>query len=251
MILVCPSCAARYDVDGSKFPPEGRKVRCQKCGHVWHQAPEADQAEIEDVVFNPQPDPAPAEPEPEPEPAPHMEARAPVVQEDADAEGDFGVPQDDGMPLAAKPAGARYAGVIAGWIALVAAVLVIGLAAANYRTQIATIWPQSASLFSKLGMKVNTSGLDFTDIRHMNQTEDGQPVLVITGKLVNTSTKKLDVPPLRVTLSDANHRAIYNWSFDPASKPLAPGQSVAFRTRLSNPPPEARHVEMRFADSAK
>jgi hypothetical protein len=85
----------------------------------------------------------------------------------------------------------------------------------------------------------------------MNQTEDGQPVLVITGKLVNTSAKKLDVPPLRVVLSDANHRAIYNWSFDPAGKPLAPGQSVAFRTRLSNPPSEARHVEMRFADGTK
>jgi predicted Zn finger-like uncharacterized protein len=254
MILVCPSCAARYDVDGSKFPPEGRKVRCQKCGHAWHQAPEADRAEIEEAIFNPPPEPAPpgsnSEPEPEPEPAPRAEARAPMAE--AEEEDDYGVPEDD-APVAVLPAarGARNAGIVAGWIALVAAVLVIGFAAANYRTQIVTVWPKSASLFSSLGMAVNATGLDFTDIRHTNQTEDGQPVLVITGKLVNKSAKKLDVPPLRVTLSDANHRAIYNWSFDPASKPLAPGQSVGFRTRLSNPPPEARHVEMRFADGAK
>ncbi|MBS0276222.1 MAG: zinc-ribbon domain-containing protein [Proteobacteria bacterium] len=247
MILVCPSCAARYDVDGSKFPPEGRKVRCQKCGHVWHQAPEADQAEIEEAIFHPQPEPA----APEPEPEPRVEARAPVIEEDADREEDFGTPDVD-EPAATPPARrtARRAGIVAGWIALAAAVLVIGFAAANYRTQIATVWPKSASLFSGLGMAVNTTGLDFTDIRHTNQTEDGQPVLVITGKLVNTSAKMLDVPPLRVTLSDENHHAIYNWSFDPASKPLAPGQSVAFRTRLSNPPSAARHVEMRFADSA-
>jgi predicted Zn finger-like uncharacterized protein len=248
MILVCPSCAARYEVDGSKFPAEGRKVRCKKCGHVWHQAPEADQAEIEEAIFNPQPEPQP-EPEAEPQPA----WRVPV-EEDEDVPNDVarGAPGDDEPAVAPAPRRrGRNAGVIAGWVALVAAVLVIGFAAANYRTQIVTVWPQSASLFSKFGMAVNTRGLDFTDVRHLNQTEDGQPVLVITGKLVNVSTKRLDVPPLRVTLSDANRRAIYDWSFDPSSHPLAPGESVAFRTRLSNPPASARHVEMRFADGTE
>jgi predicted Zn finger-like uncharacterized protein len=251
MILVCPSCAARYDVDGSKFPAEGRKVRCQKCGHVWHQAPEADQAEIEEAIFNPQPEPPEAElqPEPETEPEPGPAWRAPAEAEETE-DAAYSAAEDD-EPVAAKPAGARNAAIIAGWAGLVAAVLVIGFAAANYRTQIVTIWPQSASLFSKFGMAVNTRGLDFTDIRHMNQSEDGQPVLVITGKLVNVSSKRLDVPPLRVTLSDENRRAIYDWSFEPSSKPLAPGQSVAFRTRLSNPPSSARHVEMRFADGAE
>src|ERR1700754_2905408 len=37
MILTCPQCATRYQVDGSKFPAAGRSVRCAKCGHVWHQ----------------------------------------------------------------------------------------------------------------------------------------------------------------------------------------------------------------------
>ena len=50
MILVCPNCAARYEVDGTKFPEEGRKVRCKKCGHVWHQQPEAGRAEIEEAI---------------------------------------------------------------------------------------------------------------------------------------------------------------------------------------------------------
>ena len=147
--------------------------------------------------------------------------------------------------------GAGGVAVVLGWVALVAVVLVIGFSAANYRTQIVTIWPQSASLFSKFGMAVNNRGLDFTDVQHMNQTEDGQPVLVITGKLVNVSRKRLDVPPLRVTLSDENRHAIYDWSFAPSSGPLAPGQSVNFRTRLSNPPSATRHVEMHFADGSE
>lgn len=247
MILVCPSCAARYEVDGSKFPAEGRKVRCKKCGHVWHQQPEADQAEIEDTIFNPPPEPQP--PVTEPEPA----WRAPVEDEEEPQETAFAPADDeDDEPVAARPA--RRGGGIAvafGWVALVAVILVIGFAAANYRSQIVGIWPQSASLFSKLGMAVNNRGLDFTDVRHLNQTEDGQPVLVITGKLVNVSSRKLDVPPLRVTLSDENKHAIYDWSFAPSSSPLAPGQSVAFRTRLSNPPAATRHVEMHFADGTE
>jgi hypothetical protein len=100
-------------------------------------------------------------------------------------------------------------------------------------------------------MAVNARGLDFTDVRHTNQVEDGQPVLVITGTLVNVSGKRIDVPPLRVTLSDASKRPIYDWSFAPASSALAPGQSVAFHTRLSNPPPVARHVDLRFADGSE
>lgn len=246
MILVCPSCAARYEVDGSKFPAEGRKVRCKKCGHVWHQQPEADQAEIEETIFNPPPEPQPAVAEPEPA------WRAPVEDEEEPQEAAFAPADEDDEPVAIRPA--RRGGAIAvafGWIALVAVILVIGFAAANYRSQIVGIWPQSASLFSKLGMAVNNRGLDFTDVRHLNQTEDGQPVLVITGKLVNVSSRKLDVPPLRVTLSDENKHAIYDWSFAPSSSPLAPGQSVAFRTRLSNPPAATRHVEMHFADGTE
>src|SRR6185295_4338278 len=37
MILTCPQCATRYQVDGAKFPAAGRNVRCAKCGNVWHQ----------------------------------------------------------------------------------------------------------------------------------------------------------------------------------------------------------------------
>lgn len=40
MRLVCPSCAAEYEVDGAAIPPEGRDVQCSNCGHTWLQHPE-------------------------------------------------------------------------------------------------------------------------------------------------------------------------------------------------------------------
>jgi predicted Zn finger-like uncharacterized protein len=42
MIIICPSCSARYPVEAVSFAPSGRKVRCAKCGNTWHQAPPSD-----------------------------------------------------------------------------------------------------------------------------------------------------------------------------------------------------------------
>ena len=140
MLLICPNCAARYEVDGSKFPAAGRKVRCAKCGTTWHQsadaAPEPDQAEIEAVVFEGR-DPEPAAPAPEPEPQlepevtqeePEQVWRAPPVHAERDEESFEDAPK----PKAKKRGGGVL--VAFGWVALIAVVLLIGFAAASFRT---------------------------------------------------------------------------------------------------------------------
>ncbi len=42
MIITCPSCSARYKLDPAQFGPEGRRVRCTKCAHVWTELPPDD-----------------------------------------------------------------------------------------------------------------------------------------------------------------------------------------------------------------
>ena len=37
MIISCPSCETRFLLDDADIPAQGRKVRCIKCDHVWHQ----------------------------------------------------------------------------------------------------------------------------------------------------------------------------------------------------------------------
>ncbi len=252
MILTCPECATRYEIDSAKFPAAGRKVRCKKCGHVWFQAGEGDAVAPEapaPVVAAPDPvaEPAPAytAPEPEDDAPPARAYRGKVTSDEAIA------------PVARKPVRAKSGGWartlthVFGWVALIGAILIIGWATMQYRKQIATSWPTSASLFARVGLAVNTRGLDFTDVEHKSQIEDGQPVLVISGKLVNGATHPVPVPRLRVTLSDDAKHTIYNWSFAAAAQVAAPGQSVAFHTRLSNPPSAARHVDIHFADNAE
>ncbi len=37
-LIICPACGTRYETK-AVFPPEGRKVRCSKCAHVWQAQP--------------------------------------------------------------------------------------------------------------------------------------------------------------------------------------------------------------------
>jgi predicted Zn finger-like uncharacterized protein len=39
MILTCPSCETRYDVNITALPAAGRTVRCAKCGNSWTEYP--------------------------------------------------------------------------------------------------------------------------------------------------------------------------------------------------------------------
>src|SRR5262249_47524481 len=117
MILTCPSCATRYQVDEAKFPPQGRQVRCAKCGHVWHQA-----------------GPAPA-PEPETERVIKVEeaelARAAEpVPSRTRAFAPAAVTEPEPAPRAAMVA------VWAGWVGLILVILAIGYSLVRYRQEI-------------------------------------------------------------------------------------------------------------------
>lgn len=233
MILTCPSCDTRYSVDGSKFPAAGRMVRCAKCGHSWHQ-----QGEVP----------------PEPEIAPDSRAAAAEQPDEAQMPtadpftvNATRVPLTYSAETPRAPLGPRLA-VAAGWVGLIAVVLLIVAAAVRYRQDIAVIWPQSAGVYSSLGLHVNATGIDFRDVDYKRENEDGQVVLAVSGNIVNVAKRELPVPQtIRVTLSDASKRELYHWNFKPTVTVLKPGQSVPFTTRLSSPPAAARNLEVRFA----
>jgi hypothetical protein len=142
-------------------------------------------------------------------------------------------------------------GVAAGWVGLGALIFVIAWSGMRFRQQIATLWPQSASLYAALGKPVNTSGLSIRNVEYRNVTEDGQPVLAITGRLTNIATHEVAVPPIRVTLTDDDRRVLYNWTFSASAASLKPGQTVNFVTKLSSPPSGARHLQVRLAETGK
>ena len=260
MILTCPNCATRYTVDDAKFPAAGRKVRCAKCTHVWFQpGPTAEPVPVAAMAEAPAGAPISA-PASSPVSAPAASspaASARIVERVAEAmpapaaAADFVPPRSE--PEAAigeQPkmgAGARLA-LIAGWVGLILVVLLIGVSAVRYRQEISTVWPQSAGVYKSLGLPVNAHGIDIVKVDSHRESEDGQVVLAVTGRILNAGSRELPVPQsLRVTLSDSANHELYHWTFAPSAQTLKPGQSVPFLTRLSSPPAAARHLEVRFA----
>lgn len=80
MIIACPSCGARFNLDPAKLLPAGRNVRCAKCEHRWRQMPEGAEEPAEIAT----PGALPSEPLP-PEPAPPVAESAPPPPEEAES----------------------------------------------------------------------------------------------------------------------------------------------------------------------
>jgi predicted Zn finger-like uncharacterized protein len=236
MILTCPSCSTRYTVDEAQFPPAGRTVRCAKCGNSWHQP-------------GPEPEPAPA---PEPELAAEIPAAMPEPVEEAapftPTSGTRAFAPAAQVPQTPRGRALHAAAVAAGWLGLVIVVLMIGFSGVRYRQDIAAIWPQTASVYSGIGLKVNAGGIDFRNVAYKRENEDGQPVLVVTGQIVNLASRELPIPQtIRITLTDADNREIYHWPIKSSAPTLKAGGVLPFRTRLSSPPVAARFAVVSFA----
>ena len=239
MILTCPSCSTRYQADGALFVPPGRNVRCAKCAHVWFQtAPEAE----------PEPEPA-IPPPPDPVPEAPTPAAAPMLEASANPMRAAETPQP--RPARRRPQkGSMIADAIA-WAALILLAVTIGWAAVQYRQTLVELWPGVAPLYEVVGLAVEADGITLTNIAYQHEVEDGQPVLSVSGKVVNVSDRELPVPIIRVMLSDQDQHEIYHWMFDTGVPTLKPGAESPFVTRLSSPPAEARNLNIRFAEAGE
>lgn len=277
MIITCPSCSARYPVDAASFAPAGRKVRCAKCGHTWHQAPPADlprpaddenaagddAAEAAEAAAAPASGPEYVPPQKplfrsEPVAAPAGEAAeapaderpAPVVADTPGLQAGTGGKLRTYLNDVASMRRGRVVGAI-GWAALVLFVAGTVYGVVHFRREIATFWPSTAKLYEAAGAPINLLGLEFRNISYERQSENGLPVLAVKGSVVNVSGETKALPRLRVGLRDARQHELYHWTFALPEKELQPKQSAAFTTRLSSPPVEARDLEVRFAEKGE
>lgn len=138
--------------------------------------------------------------------------------------------------------------IAAGWALL--ALFVVSTLGAGYswRHEIAAWWPATAKVYAAAGEEINLRGLEFRNVAYERQTEEGLPVLAISGEVVNITEKPVALPRLRVGLRDENQNELYHWTFALEATALPPNEAAPFITRLSSPPPESRDIEVRFAD---
>jgi hypothetical protein len=129
---------------------------------------------------------------------------------------------------------------------LIAVLVVILLAALQWRVAMVRHFPQTASLFAMIGMPVNLRGLNFMDVKSRGEFHDGVMVLVIEGTIVNLTPRTLEIPRLRFSLRNGTGHEVYAWTALPSKTLLGSGDGLPFRSRLASPPPDGRDVIVRF-----
>jgi hypothetical protein len=114
------------------------------------------------------------------------------------------------------------------------------------RADVVRMLPQTASLFEAVGLPVNLRHLEFKDIRTAQESHDGVNILLVEGNILATGRGVAEVPRLRFAIGAGNGHEIYAWTALPTRTRLAPGETLAFRTRLASPPEQGRSVKVRF-----
>ena len=278
MNIVCPHCTTFFAIDPAKLGPAGRMVRCARCKQMWLARPEQsasagpampalasagtahDPDDHQTVEWS---EPAASETHPPIETpiidSPSIAADLPNSHRDA--------PLDDAPALgnsrfAAGPPprkpwfrfwrrernGRTHRArrpILTLPIACVAmAALAAGLL--MWRTEIVRLLPQTALFYRLIGIEVNLRGLAIKDVKVSTEMVENKPVLVIEGNIVDIARRTVELPRLRFAVRDAKGTEIYAWNAVLEQTSLKPGEKAWFRSRLAAPPPEGRHIDVRF-----
>lgn len=219
MILTCPTCSTRFVIDPGALGEHGRSVRCGACGNSWHQPPVA-AAE----TYDPPP---------------------------------LGLEDVVTAPLDKRGRRGSVAGSlsrVAVWLLFIGVIGAIVWGGYRYRQEIVNRWPMATRVYDFLDIKVKPPagyGLHVPKgtIKARRESENGVPILVISGEIVNGSAKPLKVGRMRITLLDKDARnanELRSWIFTPGARTLGPSKRMIFQTSISNPPNGARAVRIRF-----
>jgi hypothetical protein len=136
---------------------------------------------------------------------------------------------------------------LAAWTSIAALALAPMVGAAAFPEQVVAILPASIQVYDLVGQDVNIYGLEIRQVDVQNLIVDGRKVIAVKGELANVSTHVRKIPWLRFGLRSSENAEVYHWTLDTEVRPLKPGESTSFVTRLASPPEAAENMEIRFA----
>lgn len=224
-MVTCPSCSATYAAPSSMRLPESSFVKCPDCGYSWIEGRAVEIAT-----------------------APSRNLPALI---DVDAQSDKEIRR---LLEASQTAREEFAARrrlrnrrLVAWGIFAAAVTMPIAAAAAFPELVVKMAPATVRFYEALGQDVNIYGLELRRIQTQNMLIDGTQVIAVKGEILNTSGSERKIPSLRFGLQDASSQEVYQWTLDSTARPLRPGESTTFVTRVASPPKAAANLEIRFA----
>jgi predicted Zn finger-like uncharacterized protein len=119
------------------------------------------------------------------------------------------------------------------------------------RADLVRLFPDLAGAYEAVGLGVNVVGLDFRDVTTLISREQENEVIEVDARIYSVSPGEVKVPPVVVTLLDAQDRALYQWSVAPSATSMRPGEILDFSTQVRRPPPGATKARLGFAQGGR
>jgi predicted Zn finger-like uncharacterized protein len=223
MIVTCPNCSTRYQLDAQVLVPQGRALRCVKCGHTWTERTQTDAApaavEVPDFGLD--------------VPARQPRGRTPAAARRRD------------RGRARRSRKAAGSGLIS-WAVL--GVLVVGLAAGLFflRSGVIAYFPAAKSAYDLVGLDTAPramgpgEGLKILEPSFIERDDGDTWVIDIEGEVQNITRTTRAVPQaLQVLLLDQNDNVVGEWKFRAPASLLDPLDKFQYRTSVIDPPVEA------------
>lgn len=266
MIITCPNCQTKYQVTYEAIGSAGRKVQCASCQQSWQQRPPAPISSLDtesDLLFDEIAEDAldevlqaeqraVAEREAEDRrarraaetaPEPDKKKKTTDAAELRKRQQAFSRRQTamfSSLPMARMRRTARITAVL-----MLAGILGLGYFA---RVQIVERYPSLAGVYSAVGLGVNVVGLNLAELHSNRTVTEGKEALAVSAQIVGLMDEPVRVPPVLVSLLDAQDRTVYEWIVSPRVRDLMVGERATFDTRLSLPPREAVRVRLSFTN---
>jgi len=272
MLVICSKCSTSYTLDPATVGAAGRTVRCARCHETWFVNPPDPVGAFVDGVMA-EAEAEVAQQRREMVTAEALSTGAPLYPRDLDAPVQMDAPQIEAAPIehiespplmpdairAAEPenvesfaerrrkllAKRKKARRSSRWTAVILVLFAFNVAVIGARHEVVRYLPQTASLFSAIGLPVNLRQLAFEDVRVSTETDNGVAIVSIDGKIVSKSAKPVQVPRLRFAARNAQGREIYSWTARPERSTLPAGETLEFHS-FAKPPAEAADVMVRF-----
>lgn len=142
-------------------------------------------------------------------------------------------------------------GIGAGWLGALLLIVIIVLGGILARDHIVTVWSPALKLYSFLGLSINENsslGLQISEVKYEKLLEDGIEILVVTGKIFNSTDAYRVIPGIKISLEDDVGIILREWIFAVEIRGLEPNSSIQFLTSLRGPPSEAVNLNCGFVN---
>lgn len=220
MQIECPNCSARYLVPDDRIGPEGRRVRCARCAHVWRTDPASPDAIAIAAAEASAAAAAAAAPDPETirvEPLPRNRLPAPRERQP------------------------RRFGLL-GWAAFLVTASAIVVALFTWRDKVIDAWPPAVMAYEAVdGVVGSVFGpsdvalLAIEDYKLELVGEGDSAEIELRGVVVNPTDAPVPAPYVRIRLRDKNGKIVRDKRELAGEGPIAAGERRPFELKVEDP----------------